>query len=61
MGERTIRAVFTDGKADAKFTVAAGTLNPEGLPQTGDSGNVFVYAFIGLIALFGIVLMKRIH
>ncbi len=54
VGEHTIQAEFTDGKADAKFTVAASTVNLGSLPQTGDKNNVLIYALIGLIALSGL-------
>ena len=59
VGEHTLTAEFTDGKADAKFTVAKGA--PVNLPQTGDGSNVFIYALIGLLALsgLGLVIKKR--
>ena len=61
VGEHTLTAEFTDGKADAKFTVAASTVNLGSLPQTGDSSNVLIYALIGLIALsgFGLTIKKQ--
>ena len=59
VGEHTLTAEFTDGKADAKFTVAKGT--PINLPQTGDGSNVFIHVFVGLLAIagLGLVIKKR--
>ena len=57
VGEHTLTAEFTDGKADAKFTIQASAV--VNLPQTGDKNNVFIYALIGLIALSGIGLMMK--
>ena len=61
MGEHTIQAEFTDGKAEAKFTIQASA--GISLPQTGDSSNALIYALIGLIALSGLGLttMAFIH
>ena len=58
-GEHTLTAEFTDGTAEAKFTVAKG--EPINLPQTGDSSNVFIHVLVGLLALsgLGLVIKKR--
>ena len=52
VGEHTLTAEFTDGKADAKFTIQASAV--VSLPQTGDKNNVLIYALIGLLAIAGI-------
>ena len=52
VGEHTIQAEFTDGKAEAKFTIQASAV--VSLPQTGDKNNVLIYALIGLLAIAGI-------
>jgi LPXTG-motif cell wall-anchored protein len=57
VGEHTLTAEFTDGTAEAKFTVAKG--EPINLPQTGDKNNVLIYALIGLIALSGLSLVIK--
>ena len=59
VGEHKLTAEFTDGTAEAKFTVAKG--EPINLPQTGDSSNVFVHVLVGLLALsgLGLVIKKR--
>ena len=57
VGEHTLTAEFTDGKADAKFTVVKGT--PINLPQTGDGSNVFIHVLVGLLALSGLSLIIK--
>ena len=57
VGEHTLTAEFTDGKADAKFTIQASAV--VSLPQTGDKNNVLIYALIGLIAIAGIGLITK--
>ena len=57
VGEHTIQAEFTDGKADAKFTIQASAV--VSLPQTGDKNNVLIYALIGVIALAGLETMMK--
>ena len=59
VGEHKLTAEFTDGTSDARFTVTAGTVSPESLPQTGDGNSVFVHLFAGLLAIAGLGLMMK--
>ena len=59
VGEHKLTAEFTDGTAEAKFTVVKGA--PINLPQAGDGSNVFTHVLVGLLALsgLGLVIKKR--
>ena len=58
VGEHALTAEFSDGKADAGFTILASA--GVSLPQTGDSSNLPLFALIGLPARVGPgVMMKR--
>ncbi len=59
LGEHKLTAEFEDGLADTKFTVVERLVDPDGLPQTGDNSHLLIYALAGVIALTGLVLMKR--
>ena len=59
VGEHKLTAEFTDGTSGARFTVTAGTVSPESLPQTGDGNSVFVHLFAGLLAIAGLGLMMK--
>lgn len=55
MGEHTITAVFDDGTADAKFTVAKAAASKSTSPKAGDVLPITLIA--GLAALSAIVLV----
>ena len=62
VGEHKITSQFDGGYAvDAKFTVTVvkNAVSPSSLPQTGDNSNLLFYAFAGIVAVAGIVLITK--
>ena len=58
-GEKRKNRNGVPATADAKFTIQASVVI--NLPQTGDSSNLPLFAFISLLAIagFGLMMMKK--